>query len=96
MYIRGVIETSYVTSDLFYGMGTRTEIYVLPSEVEKFQAIYGGAVYPLSFSNQPAGISDVNQSVITSTDFYDLQGRHITGTPSKGVYIENGRKRMVK
>ena len=31
-----------------------------------------------------------------STDIYDLQGRRLTGKPTKGLYIQNGRKVMVK
>ena len=27
---------------------------------------------------------------------YDLQGRRLNGKPSKGVYIENGRKVVTK
>ena len=31
-----------------------------------------------------------------SCGIYDLQGRPLTGKPTKGVYIENGKKRVVK
>ena len=27
---------------------------------------------------------------------YDLQGRRLSGKPSRGVYIENGKKRVAK
>ena len=30
------------------------------------------------------------------SDLYDLQGRRLTGKPAKGIYIQNGRKVMVK
>ena len=31
-----------------------------------------------------------------SSDIYDLQGRHLTSQPSKGVFIKNGKKVVVK
>ena len=46
LYIRGVIEPGCM-SDLFDGMNTKAAVYVQPSEVEKYQAVYKGPVYPL-------------------------------------------------
>ncbi|MBR4389666.1 MAG: leucine-rich repeat protein, partial [Prevotella sp.] len=46
LYIRGVIEPECM-SDLFGGMDTKVAVYVQPSEVEKFKAVYKGPVYPL-------------------------------------------------
>ena len=31
-----------------------------------------------------------------SSDIYDLQGRHLTSQPSKGVFIKNGKKVVIK
>ena len=47
LYIRGVIEPGCM-SDLFDGMNTKAAVYVQPSEVEKYKAIYKGPVYPLA------------------------------------------------
>ena len=33
---------------------------------------------------------------ITSSAFYDLQGRRLTDKPTKGVYIQNGKKVVIK
>ena len=66
--------------------------YVPESEVEYIKTLYKGPVLPLSSFDQTVGISDVNRS--TSTDSYDLQGRRLTGKPAKGVYIEDGRKKI--
>ena len=46
LYIRGVIKPECM-SDLFGGMDTKVAVYVQPSEIEKFQAVYQGPVYPL-------------------------------------------------
>ena len=54
-------------------------------------------------SKEPTGISDaprLNDKGQMTNDkrggVYDLQGRRLTQKPEKGVYIENGRKRVVK
>jgi len=43
-----------------------------------------------------SNIQFVEYNNIKEEPFYDLQGRRLNGKPSKGVYIENGRKRVVK
>ncbi len=30
----------------------------------------------------------------TSTDIYDLQGRKLTSKPAKGIYIQQGKKKL--
>ena len=45
--IRGIIESRWMSADIFRDMGTQTKVFVQPSEVEKFKAIYKGPVYPL-------------------------------------------------
>lgn len=47
LYIRGVIDSHWMSSSIFTDMDTQTELYVLSSEMEKFQAIYKGTIYPL-------------------------------------------------
>ena len=46
LYIRGILEPECM-SDLFSGMDTKVVVYVQPSEVERYKAIYKGPVYPL-------------------------------------------------
>ena len=52
LYIKGVLDPECM-STLFGGMDTKVAVYVLPSEIEKFKAVYKGPVYPL-----PEQISD--------------------------------------
>ena len=47
LYIRGVINPNWMSPSIFTDMDTQTELYVRPSEVEKYQAVYKGPVYPL-------------------------------------------------
>ena len=47
LYIRGIIVSNWFDSNIFRDMNTQTKLYVQPSEVNKFQTIYNGPVYPL-------------------------------------------------
>ena len=44
----------------------------------------------------PTGIDSDKSINNPPSTVYDLQGRRLNGKPDKGVYIENGRKRVVK
>ena len=44
---RGIIDSYWMDSNIFRDMDTNTKLYVQPSEVEKFKAVYKGPVYPL-------------------------------------------------
>ena len=46
LYIKGILGSECIR-DLFDGMDTKVAVYVQPSEVEKYQAVYKGPVYPL-------------------------------------------------
>lgn len=45
--------------------------------------------------NETTGISDVNRETITNNRYFDLQGRRVLA-PTKGLYIVNGKKVVVK
>ena len=47
LYIKGVLDPECIVDGLFGDMSTNVNIYVLPSELDKFKAIYKGPVYPL-------------------------------------------------
>ena len=47
LYIRGIIVSNWFDSNIFRDMNTQTKLYVQPSEVERYQAVYKGPVYPL-------------------------------------------------
>ena len=41
-------------------------------------------------------VSDVRQHETVNTQCYDLQGRRISGTPQRGIYIMNGKKYLAR
>ena len=51
----------------------------------------------ISFNfNEATGIRDNNRDTITSGRYYDLQGRSVQTPARKGLYINNGKKVVVK
>ena len=46
--------------------------------------------------DDPNGIACLSTDNTSTTSVYDLQGRRLSQKPEKGVYIENGRKVVVK
>ena len=72
LYIRGVIDSNMMSSNIFRDMNTSAKLYVLSSEVEKFKAIYNGPVYPL-----PGQIfDDIADVKIDETTFPDKDFRN--------------------
>ena len=92
LVIRGHI-SEYLTKDVFAGLNVSTPLYVSAAEVARYQSVYSGTVLPLD--SYQAKISMPELSTGHSL-LYDLEGRQLQGRPAKGLYIENGRKRVVK
>lgn len=93
IYIPGKLNREGLYKAFLYMSSTPT-LYVPESEVEFYKTIYKGPVLPISSSGETLGISDVNRSATNLSEPYNLQGRRLSGKPAKGVYIENGRKRV--
>ena len=74
-------------------MDDATILYVQQSEIEKFKRVFSGTVLPLEEYTD-----NIEQIVIhqSSVPLYDLQGRQLSDNPSKGIYIQNGKKFVVK
>ena len=94
LLIRGLIEHRWITTSIFEGMGTETKLYVRSSQVGIFRTVYKGPVYPLP--SQTDGVSNIVGAVDVSSELFDLQGRKLHGKPAKGVYIQDGKKQIVK
>ena len=60
----------------------------------------GKYVYNLQWMAEPMGTSIYDNNHIDNSpkdsNFYDLQGRRIDNTPTRGVYIVNGKKKVIK
>ena len=74
---------------LYVPVGTRNA-YACTGSWQQFKHIVEDPSLPATI-HQPS----VNTVNTRSSGRYDLQGRRLNGRPSKGVYIENGRKVVV-
>ena len=90
LIIRGKL--SDFNKHIFDGMDTSTTIYTPASQVKEIQKIYDGVVLPLE---DYTGIQPTKCSSGIPSPSYDPQGR-LKGRLSKGLYIQNGRKVMLK
>lgn len=55
-----------------------------------------GGVRPfIALPGEETGISDMNRETVTNNRYFDLQGRRVA-QPTKGMYIVNGKKVVVK
>ena len=78
-----------------------TDLYKVNSTVTlaPFRAYFtipsGAARIALSFDGVATGIETLNQSPLNVNQYFDLQGRRVA-QPTKGLYIVNGKKVMVK
>lgn len=91
LIIRGRLR--YLNWYTFNGMDTSTTIYTLTSQVEDLKKIYEGEVLPLEAYTNDFEQVKLRQS---SSIIFDLQGRHLSDKPSKGIYIQNGKKVVIK
>ena len=92
LVIRGTFPNG-LRDDTFMFMDEATVLYVQQSEIEKFKKVFSGTVLPLE--EYTSNIEQVKQHQ-QSAPLYDLQGRRLTSQPSKGVYIQSGKKVVVK
>ena len=44
----------------------------------------------------PVGVSSVNSVNSTSGRFFDLQGRRVSSTARRGIYVVDGKKVVIK
>ncbi len=58
---------------------------------------YHGYIYSINGQTTPTGIQTIKANNAVDNAFYDLQGRKIANSKlSKGIYIHNGKKVVIK
>ena len=99
----GVIEETLISEpDIFvlmnedYGVGfyKTTKPFTVGAHTAYLPALAGGSRSFIGL-NETTGIKDVNRETITNNRYFDLQGRRVA-QPTKGLYIVNGKKVVVK
>ena len=62
-----------------------------------FAASFPDFGWAVSGASDPTAVRSISTATTgPSPDIYDLQGRRLSTTPQKGVYIQNGKKKLVK
>lgn len=56
---------------------------------------YNGKEWEEYYGSDPSGIKELKDSTVEGLKYYDLQGRRVLN-PKKGVYIQNGKKVLIK
>ncbi len=81
------------TDGLFHPANAGTipfgKAYLLKEDVGNAPAL------SLDFDDETTGINAINSSLLTNDVYYDLQGRRVI-QPTKGIYIVNGKKVVIK
>ena len=73
----------------------------LPGKTEYFVSCYenGECIFTADDFTRPANTTDVkkvNGDIFQDMTLFDLQGRKLQHTPQKGLYIQNGKKRIMR
>ncbi len=85
-------------------------VYMLPKTQQIYGAVsqqlpFSGTVGSMEIwasgriqkkNDDPAGISEIVGKETSDCQYFDLQGRRISGKPQKGIYIMNGRKYILR
>ena len=85
---------------VFYNKGNKVSrtLHLYPGSKEKYQAYQYTQNWIVNFDNivedlVASGINSVTlDNETTKSALYDLNGRRIPNVPSKGIYIQNGKK----
>lgn len=100
--IKGLVNKEYGENgirNIFDGLDTSTVVYTLASEVERYQKRYKGKVMPLDAYQQTDISNNIGDLSVLSSDspvIYNLQGILLNGKSQKGIYIQNGKKKLTK
>lgn len=93
LVIRGILESNCIDSYLFQGLDESAKLYVQTSEMDRYKDVFPGTILPLE--EYYTGIQAPTSLQDQTHPIFDLNGVRID-QPKKGVYIQNGRKVIVK
>ena len=104
VYMRHKGAPSWISWCVFYNKGNKVSrtLHLYPGSKEKYQAYQYTQNWIVNFDNivedlVASGINSVTlDNETTKSALYDLNGRRIPNVPSKGIYIQNGKKISVR
>ncbi len=101
--LEGITTATDITADQYYGLSGNKFVKVNAGTVKAGKALLPASAIPASareltfvFEDETTGIADViGKKPDVSGNFFDLQGRKVA-QPTKGLYIVNGKKVVIK
>lgn len=84
-----------VSCGIFQYCGWLGETSTEVSGFEDLHLVYGYDDNPIIITPRPSSINGIEHKAIMNDVYYDLQGRKVT-SPTKGLYIKNGKKVIIK
>lgn len=91
-------EAYFVAGDKFYHKAENVSLDAKPFRAYITQETVSGARKAVTFNldgAEASGIADINRETKGVGTYYDMQGRRVA-KPTKGLYIVNGKKTLVK
>lgn len=104
VYMRHKEVPSWISWCVFYNKGNKVSrtLHLYPGSKEKYQAYQYTQNWIVNFDNivEDLVVTGINSATLdnetTKSALYDLNGRRIPNVPSKGIYIQNGKKMIRK
>ena len=104
VYMRHKEAPSWISWCVFYNKGDKVSrtLHLYPGSKEKYQAYQYTQNWIVNFDNivEDLVVTGINSATLDNNTMksalYDLNGRRIPNVPSKGIYIQNGKKMIRK
>lgn len=104
VYMRHKEAPSWISWCVFYNKGNKVSrtLHLYPGSKEKYEAYQYTQKWIVNFDNivEDLVVTGINSATLdnetTKSALYDLNGRRIPNVPSKGIYIQNGKKMIRK
>ena len=104
VYMRHKEAPSWISWCVFYNKGNKVSrtLHLYPGSKEKYEAYQYTQKWIVNFDNivEDLVVTGINSATLdnetTKSALYDLNGRRIPNVPSKGIYIQNGKKISVR
>ena len=82
--------------DVFKGIPASATLHVLAGSVEKYKTTepWSGFGNIVALTTTPVNSILNDEPSVNSQSHYDLQGRKLSGKPARGIYIEDGKKKV--
>ena len=71
-------------------------LYVPQGTIEKYRSKRGWRDFVDISDTIETGVAEMSAPSEINSPYYNLSGQRLNGTPTKGIYIQNGKKKLIK